>query len=467
MARHKKDAETLRLLAEMDATRRELLAVVDGLGEQGVGRGEIAKAAGWNPGYLTEFLTKQDKKPTTAKLVELIEALGAFLGAGRQPPGIAGNLETVARRYGRSLVQPANPAVGPVPVNAPNWVRRPDIDDAVTRSVPFNGNYAVDGQPMTGVSSVLLQVESQLRERGFEVCRISAGHDLADSGALERSKTGVLGALAGAIMRSEEPLGLDFYSVQDAIVDHLSGAEAGFALILDDVNRLPDTSLESVKLLLRDWGTKRAVGEPAFANTTVWVAYTSNVRNASLRSQFIADYIITRWFLREEVRLLAEALAPAAAATGLISAPRRWATSAAAAAWGLFEGQPQLVHCYLWDRHNDGLAHDADGIERTLVTPPEGAYRRHLDRIARSLILELTKARAETLMARLADAGTIGGSSASAGAAGDSITNAERQAAERLGVVTPSGAWRCAYYKAHLQTAVEQQEVKASPEVES
>ncbi len=136
-------------------------------------------------------------------------------------------LRSVAERYGRPLAQLADPADGPLQSTAPNYVRRAELDDALARAVAVPGSYAVNGQPMTGLSSALLLVEAMLRERGYEVCRVSAKGDLFEWKRIEECQTGLMGTLAAAITRTSEPLGMEFFAVQEAIRERLADAPMG------------------------------------------------------------------------------------------------------------------------------------------------------------------------------------------------------------------------------------------------
>jgi transcriptional regulator with XRE-family HTH domain len=488
MPRHRDDAVTKRLLAEMSTTRAELRAVIEALVERGVKQSEIAGAAGWNSGYLSDFLKNDQKNPSSAKLDDLIQALHALVlrtpGLG---PKATEDLRSVAERYGRSLAQLANPADGPLKSTAPNYVRRPDLDDALARAVAVPGSYALDGQPMSGVSSALALVEALLRERGFEVCRVSAKGGLFEWKQIEECQTGIMGVLAAAITGSSEPLAMEFFAVQERIRERLADAPDGFALLVDDMNALDPKSVISLKSFVRDWATRRASGEAAFANTTVWLATTSNVSSASIRSQLVAEYLITRWFRKPEVRALAEAFIPFATAAGVGNAAGRWASGVSDKAFDLFGGQPQLTHLYLWDRHSDGDGPVKGGEtagqkivdgggetagqkivdgggetagqkivdgggetagQKILTAPPAGAYERHLSRVMRSVldVLGPGTGRAEELLKGLGPAESILGRA----------SLAEHQMLERLGVVNEEGEWSCAYYHAHLPRLLEQ-----------
>ncbi len=74
MPRHKVDAANRKLLAEMGTTRAQLRAVIEALVEGGVKQSEIAGAAGWNSGYLSDFLKNDLKNPSPAKIDDLIQA---------------------------------------------------------------------------------------------------------------------------------------------------------------------------------------------------------------------------------------------------------------------------------------------------------------------------------------------------------------------------------------------------------
>src|SRR6185312_3951734 len=310
MAKHRTDSTTRGLLAALPETRVDLLAAIAALGDAGVTRGEIAKAARWNPGYLSEVLKQDGKRPTAAKVVSLIGALRVLGDANGMTLAGAEAVRRVAERYGVPTQSLTNPADGPVAVAAPNFVKRRLLETTLVSAVVTPGTYAIDGQPMAGVSSTLLLVETLLARRGVQTCRLSARFDLVASKRIERSATGILGALAAAITGDDAWLADDFFAIQEAIRDRLVAAPVGFALLLDDMNDLPFEELETLKSLLRDWATRRATGAPGYASVTVWLAYTSNVREVAMRSQLLASYHIVDWFTAAEVRELAKALAP-------------------------------------------------------------------------------------------------------------------------------------------------------------
>lgn len=434
MARHKTDSATRRLLDAMPETRADLTVVVDALVARGVKRRELAAAAGWNQGYLSDFLSRGEKKPLRPKLVALIEALQTLAGSRGVDASAAVALQRVVDRYELPMRRLQNPASDPIAASAPNFVPMA-IETALERAVATPGTYAIDGQPMSGVSTALLLAESKLAERGMRTCRLSARIDLMESKRIERSrKSGVLGALAAAITGSNELLEQDHFVAQDEIDEWLAAEPAGFALLLDDVNDLPLENLETLKNVMRDWATRRAAFKPGYANVTMWLAFTSNVREVTVRSQLLAEYMITGPFERGQVKALAEALVPFM----LPPARNGWARDAAQAAFAHFAGQPHLTHLFLWDRHHDGSVDVGD----LLRAPPLGAYERHLVRLARTFV-GLLGARADVVAAQLEQSGSM--ADASIG---------ERQAIERLGVVNPDGSWSCPYYAAHLPTAI-------------
>ncbi len=437
MARHKTDPTTAGLLEEMPETRQELRIVIAGLNERGITSGQIARTAGWNPGYLSEFLARDAKKPTKGKIDALLSALQVFVVTAPAALPFAETLSKVAERYGQPMALLANPAAGPIAVGAPNYVHRVSLEHSLRRMVPLAGTYAIDGPPMSGVSSALLHVEGLLRKQGFEICRISAKSEPLDPASVERSHTKLLGALAAAMTRSTEPLTMDFFGVQEAIRDRLLAAPTGFALVLDDINSLDDVSTASLKSLLRDWATRRASREPAFASATAWLAYTSNVASARFRSQLIADQVFTGWFEKEEVRALADALAPYAGVSAEAPSMSMPVGDAVRNAWDLFRGQPNLTHLYLWDVYRNGTA--ASPAE-TLGAIPSGAYERHLDRLARSLVDVLSTTRTSILLRTVAANENPG----------TRVTPAEQDAAVRLGILTVRGDWACPYYRTRL-----------------
>jgi hypothetical protein len=290
---------------------------------------------------------------------------------------------------------------------------------------------------MVGISSALLFVESKLARKGYAVRRLSAGSQLVASTYGRECRTGVMGLVAAALIESEDPLGLEFFGVQERIRDYLMDLGRPFALLIDDVNQLELTEMEALKLLLRDWSTKRAAGEPPFTEVTTWLAVTSNVRNARVFSSFLGTYRVLRWFRRDEVRELGQALAPYSVARELVGTAR-WPAQAADAAWSLFAGQPHLTHLFLWDRHLDGKTADDD----ILTTVATGAYKRHIDTLARSFVNLVRQSGALSLIEYLG--GTAGAPSP-----------ANLAVAESLGIIDPEHRWSCPYYRAHLPRAVE------------
>ncbi len=435
MPRHKQDQRTLRLLDEIEDTRGDLKAVVAGLTANGVTKAEIARAANWNAGYLGDFLENPKKRPTARKIEDLIAALDPFVRESMNAD-VGSGFARLSKRYEADLSAPANPTAGPIPVSSPNYIARSDIERVLDRNCETKGDYAVEGQPMVGVSSALLYVESKLRERGYVVRRLGAGADLvATRYGRDSSRTGILGLLAAALTRSEDPLELEFFRAQERLRDYLIDVDGPFALIIDDVNQLEPQEIEALKLLMRDWSTRRAAEEHPFRNVTIWVAVTSNVRNARAISNFVASYTVLRWFEKEEVRALAAALAPYSPARGQ---SRKWTAQVAESAWSLFRGQPHLTHLFLWDRHSDGMADISDDIAKT----PVGAYKRHVDTVARSLNNLIGDSAALAFMEQLR-----GGAR--------TLSQSDLASAERLGVIDPQGAWSCEYYEKHMPRAVE------------
>lgn len=437
MPRHKQDQRTARLLGEMEETRSDCNAVVAGLVASGVRKAEIARAAEWNAGYLGDFLENPSKRPTSRKIEALIAALDPFVRQSTNA-GVGAGFARLSKRYEANLSAPSNPTAGPIPVSSPNYIARTDVERVLERHCETPGDFAVDGQPMVGISSVLLYVESKLRERGYDVRRLSAGTDLLASRygrEREELKTGMLGLLAAALTGSEAPLELDFFRVQERLRDYLIDLDGPFALIIDDVNQLEIEEVEALKLMMRDWSTRRAAGEHPYRNVTIWVAMTSNVRSARRISNFLSCYTVLRWFEREEVRTLAAALAPYSPARG---ESRKWTTQVADSAWSLFHGQPHLTHLFLWDRHADG----STDVPADLAKTPVGAYKRHVDTIARSLKNLLG---ASTILAFLEHLRSDA----------PAVSQSDLASAESLGIIDSQGGWSCDYYKMHMPHAIE------------
>jgi hypothetical protein len=436
MARHKNDADTARLLNEMDTTRQDLKGLIDGLLAEGTTKAEVARAAAWNPGYLTDFLENSEKRPTTRKIEALITALTPFVEASRDGGDLGSTLERLGHRYGIEIASLAAPTTGPIPASAPNFVRRTDKDHALELSCATTGDYAIDGQPMVGLSTALLYVEGILKAKGHFVRRLNAGTDLVARTYGRESKTGIMGFLAAALTESEAPLGLEFFGAQERLRAYLADVGGPFALLIDDVNQLERDEVEALKLLLRDWATRRAANEEPFTEVMTWTTMTSNVRNARKVSIFHATYTILRWFNRDEVRELADAFAPYSIARGVVRSSR-WSAKVSEAAWSLFVGQPQLTHLFLWDRHLDGR----DTVEDILTQAPSGSYKRHVDLLARSLTNLVGRPRAQELVAWLDS--TEG-----------EVSAADLSSAESLGLIDGVDNWSSPYYRAHLPKAV-------------
>lgn len=437
MARHKKDERTARLLAEIESTRTDLKTIVDGLTVGGASQAEIARAASWSASYLGQFLNGSGQRPTTKKTEALIEALRPFVETSSNA-ALTEPLRRLADRYETAATSLANPTSGPIAVAAPNYICRRNLESLLDINCSMKGDYALAGEPMVGVSSALLYVEARLKRLGYVVRRMSAGTELIASryGQDQKSRTGILGLVAAALTGSNEPLDLEFFRVQEVIRDHLAEADGPVALIIDDINQLQSSDVESLKLLMRDWATKRAAQESPYADLMTWSAMTSNVRDARFLSNFLASYTVLSWFEKDEVRNLAAALAPYSVVRGVVESGR-WPAQVTQSAWSLFGGQPHLTHLFLWDRHLDG------NVDRgsALTEPSTGGYERHIYTIVRSLLGLLGRPAALALIEQLSGAER-------------SVSLSDLASAESLGIVGPDNKWRCAYYEEHLPDAV-------------
>lgn len=454
MARHSPDGLTQRLKREMPATRASVRTAVKGLAKQGVKEKDIAHAAGWSQSYLSQFIseTETEKNPLPAKVGNLIGALHLLASESAGLQSVRDEIETIATRYRIRLAPLANPAQ-PISSGAPNCVTRAQIDDFIRNWIASPGAYFFDGAPSVGLSSALLRGEQLLRAYGYKVCRFSARDDLLVAGLIERSQTGITGAIAAKMLSSEDPLGLGVYAVEKIIIDCLKSAPApGYALVLDDVDGIADHDAMELASMLRAWKNRRAAGEAGYRTVTVWSAYTSNVVSPKARSWYEPDAsTVVRWFTEEEGELdaLAQAFAPRAMQNG---AEQNWVGDVSRKALDYFGGQPQLSHLFLWDRSRDGKVDFPNPHEHV----PTGAYAEHLDRLSREMIMLLGINLARDAIASLAKEAEI-------------PTFLIPHLIERLRLCnTVDGAWSAAYYGKHLPASLERRiaaiEVAASRE---
>lgn len=277
MAKHGSDDRTRSLLAQIDDTRRILRSVVDALAVRGVTRNEIAVAARWNPGYLSDALSNPEKKPTVAKTEALIRALVMFVREKGAPPELAEGFRHVATMYGVAFEPLANPASGPISSSAENYVLRDDVERALAYRVRDPGYYSIDGPAMSGVSTALSRVARLLHERGARVARVDARSDLG-ADRVGSSKARMLGALAAAVVEDTALLDAEHYAVQDALQAHLEASAPQIGVIIDNVNHLPEDQRGALARLLREWQAKRADDAPGYTWTTVWLGYTWSLR---------------------------------------------------------------------------------------------------------------------------------------------------------------------------------------------
>jgi transcriptional regulator with XRE-family HTH domain len=385
----------------MPATRDSFRVVVGELATTGLQRRQIAEVAGWTAPYLSQFLTNGpgdagERVPSPAKIQTLLRALYLLVTSHQGSTGaLATELQSVADRYELTLTPLSAPSEVIEP-SAPNFVDRRDVSVFIDNYAGRPGAYAFDGAPMVGLSTALRQAELSLRGRGYHVRAINIREDLVVPGLIQQSRTGFTGALAASMRSTTEDgvLDLDFFGVEEIIREHFRGFPQGFALVLDDLDALDEEAAGVAVSMLRNWKSLRARGEPGFAQTTVWCAFTANVESARERSWFHADDIrVVRWFDLDEVCALVDALASRATVAG---ASEDWCHKVATECYRYFAGQPQLTHRFLWDRSLGGQVGAAgDWVEGV-------PYVAHLDRLAKHAVALLGEDRARDAMSLLA-----------------------------------------------------------------
>lgn len=443
MAKPPSDARTTSLNKQMGDTRSAIDSVVNALREREVTSKQIAMAAGWNPGYLSEVLSNDLKTPGVPKTEALIRVLVMFAREKGALPEAAEALRRIADRYGIPMEPLANPAAGPIISSADNYVLCADVAQALSRRLMFPGFYAIDGPAMSGVSTTLSYVGKALQDRGAHVARVDAKTDLGAE-RLSSSKARIAGALGAAIVGSTDLLGEEYYTVQDAIRDHLVAATPEIGILIDNVNHLPVDQQMALGRLLREWQTKRASGELGFTWTTVWLGYTwrfDSVSDVAAHSHMALDYVFLRPFTAEEITELARALEPFGRISGSVLGDR-WPEAVAVAARGYFNGQPHLTHLYLWDRLEDGKS----SVEEILSPEshrPSGAYESHLKQLARAAIGLVGESGAEDLAHGLREDLSVDDPAA-------------RSSLEDIGIVDLGGRSANRYYTAHLPAVIDQ-----------
>jgi hypothetical protein len=443
MARHAPDPKTQTLKSQMRDTRRALRVAVKGLSEQGIPEKDIARAAGWSASYLSQFISDTDaaKNPLPAKVIQLIRALHLLSLEKAELRSVHDAIESVATRYELRLAALANPAQ-PISSDAPNFLARGDVEEFIRSWTAAPGAYFFAGAPAVGLSSALLLAAQTLADQGYKVCRLSVRDDLMIPGLIERSRTGVTGAIAATMLASEAPLELDIYAVEKVIRDCLKSApRPGYALIVDDIDGIPDKDAQELAAMFNAWKGRRAAGDDGYQRVTVWSAFTSNIVSPTARSWYQPDAsTVVRWLGGEseldEMRKLARAFAPRAEQA---EAGPDGVELVAENANRHFGGQPQLSHMFLWDRSRDGRSDFVDAAEHV----PVGAYAEHLDRISREMIMLLGIRYAQESIDRLSK--------------GEQLpTLVLPHLMERLSVCrTATGGWSCDYYRSHLPGAFE------------
>jgi hypothetical protein len=441
MAKAPSDPRTISLNEQMEDTRSAIQSVVDALRARDVTSRQIALAATWNPGYLSEVLANPAKTPGVPKTEALIRALVMFAREKGAIPEADAELRRVAARYGVPLEPLANPTAGPISASAENYVLCADVAQALAVRLRYPGFYAIDGTAMSGVSTALAFVGKLLQDRGARVARVDAKTDLGEE-RLGKSKARILGALASAIVGTTDLLDEEYYAVQDAIRAYLIASTPEIGIIIDNVNHIAHDQQLALGRVLREWQTRRASAELGFTSTTVWLGYTwrfDSVTDVAAHSHMALDYVFLRPFTAEETTMLARALEPYGRAGGRVE--DGWAEAAATAAFAYFNGQPHLTHLYLWDRLEDGRGPAEETVSGG--SRPSGAYDSHLRQLARAAVGLLGEGGAEDLADSLR-------ACASVEAAGP------RKALEDIGIVDAAGRSTNRYYSAHLPEVIAQ-----------
>jgi transcriptional regulator with XRE-family HTH domain len=442
MARQRTDERTQQLLKQMGKTRADARTAVERLR---ITKKDLAAAAGWNAGYISDFLKETSgKNPTEDKMVGLIQALGGFAKTadGIAPADVEEVNQAVDRlreRYGVTQQTLVDPASGPIGGQAINYCERAAVDGEIARPAPAPGFWVAEGRPMSGVTSALLQVRQQALDRGLSVIMRSMLDDAIATDRREQSATKIIGALAAGVMKDDELLDdPTLANVQEVLADYLlrvtvEGEAKGLVLILDDIDVLSPEDASALKATFRDWSRRQAIGEEPFSTLTVWLAYTSKIVDARSVSHFQGRGLFVDWFSVPEVRSLAQAVRTAGA-----GATPDHRDDPASLAHRAFRGQPHLTHLYLWD-HARGSGFDP--LEHT----PRGAYETHLERLARVARVRLSH---EALMSLVED---------------DSprpLPLGEFREATRLGLLAEPGdpdypEWSSPYYAIHARSAIQ------------
>jgi hypothetical protein len=374
MPRHPADQEQLR--KKMPHTRNALREVVSRLAGGGMQRQRIAGAAGWTPAYLSQVLANGDnaRVPTPAKLADLIRAL--YLLSEAQPAAkaeIHRVLGPVAERYGVSS-DGQSPADEPIRPTATNYLAREELSWFLESYADRPGLYAIDGAASVGLSTCLAAAAQRLAEGGRHVVTVDC-RSLLESPTYRREvPASISRAFIEAIVGTSVPE--DPYDAERLLRQALQAYREGVAIVIDNLDSVPLKEGERLNSLLKQWKRYRAEAVPAFANLTVWAAFTSEETRAEARSWLHPDVTFrVSWFDIEElaeVAKVADLYQPYVLARG---GGDGWSMQVATAAAGRFGGQPLLTHQFIADRSNDG---QPDG-EPDVTT--HGPYRRHLDRI--------------------------------------------------------------------------------------
>ncbi|MGH9278689.1 MAG: hypothetical protein ACRD12_11395 [Acidimicrobiales bacterium] len=425
MPRVKDTPRNRRLQAELEQTRRAIRAAVDELiSTVGLTQGQIAKQAGWNAGYLSEFIragagTESSKMPQPAKVEALVRSLLDVcyrlqfqLGEARMP--IEEALLETAERYGFTWRERAH-ADGPIPPDAPNHVARSCERDAL-ELLDKAGLFLVVGEPLSGKTCLAGTIlHSAARSERVTVHVDSARVYMRGSSETE-ILTGLVEAVTGQAVQGAR------FEVDAQLSDWVAESGGrGVTLVLDNINDGPVKSVELMKGILKEWGVRATSPLPVnrswrrFAAWSVGTSDLTEVQIESMRTFPIGRHVVCRWFEPNEVVQLARSFAPPMAGRSA----DRWGMEVAADAWKKFSGQPHLTHVYIEARANGTEADDPARF---------GPFARHLERLAAILRT------APDVKAAVSKGGDL----------------EYHDTLRQLGLCERGGGWRCAWYGEHF-----------------